>query len=133
MTNGPTQLDLRLIVFEDAYLDVAHHADGWDSERYQKCASALHLSRTDLQRLDVKSGAHVRVTAGEGTVVLEVKAENRCSEGTGWLPASLYSNFLSVYDPKLSVPAPRLLKVSISPTEEDLTPISQVFQRTGNA
>ena len=88
MTSGSTQLDVHLVVFEDVYLDVVRHTDGWDSAGYQKCASILYLSPKDAERLGIKTGAHVRVTAAGGTVVLEVKAENRCPEGTGWLPAA---------------------------------------------
>lgn len=134
MTESTTQAEIQLIIFEDVHLDVVRLSDGWDSAEYQKYASVLYLSPADLKRLGVKSGAHVRLTAKGVHITLQAKPEKRCTEGMGWLPASPYSNYLAVYDPAVTqLPLPKVMGASISPTEDEVTSVSQILQRAGNA
>jgi formylmethanofuran dehydrogenase subunit D len=134
MTNDSVHLDIQLIAFEDVHLDVIRQTHGWDSQEYQVYAGVMQLSPTDLKKLGLKNGDRVRLTAAGGAIVAKVKSEVHCSEGTGWLPASLYSNRLAAYDPSVSqIPSVKVMRVSISPTQDEVTPIWQVLQEAEGA
>ncbi len=134
MTQASSSLDIRVIAFEDVHLEVVRYTHGWDSAAYQEEAASLRISLSDLQRLGIRNGAHVRLTTAGGTVVVKAKSDNRCEEGVAWLPAGLYSSHLGVYDPHPSkVPSPKVLPASVSPTQDELTPALSLFDRTQNA
>jgi len=134
MTQPSSSLDIRIIAFEDVHLEVVRYTDGWDSAAYQEQAASLRISPSDLRRLGIKNGAHVRLTAAGGTVVVKAKSDNRCEEAVAWLPAGLYSSFLGVYDPHLSrIPSPKVFPASVSPTQDELTSALSLFQRTQDA
>ncbi len=134
MTNGSAQLDVQLIAFEDVHLDVIRHTYGWDSEEYQVYAGVVQLSPIDLKKLSIKNGDRVSLTAAGGAITAKVKSEARCSEGTGWLPASLYSHRLAAYDPSVSrLPSVKVMTASISPTQDEVTPVRQLVQEAEDA
>mgnify|MGYP001031639728 CR=1 FL=1 len=134
MTDDTASLDVQLIVFEDVHLEVVRYADGWDSGTYQEKAGVVQLSPLDLKKLDIKNGSHVTLTTHGGNIVVKAKSEKRCAEGVAWLPASLYSNYLAVYDPSVSKTVmPKVTKASISPTQEDVTPIPQIIPGVDDA
>jgi len=61
--------------------------------------------------------------------VVKAKSDPICQqEGTGYMPASLYSNRLASYNPSVSrLPNLKRIEVRAVSTEKDITPISDLL------
>lgn len=128
MKDDLREMRIQLIMFEDVYLDTLRHAEGWESARYQEASAILHLSPNDIKKLDVKNGSHLQVVSSGGSIVVKIKSDPHCDEGYGCIPSGLYSNYLAGHDPYASkVPSLKAMEVTLSPTQQEVTPFSEVL------
>jgi len=120
---------LNLVVYESIHVSITRQRDGW-GEQYQKKAAAVCLSPADMKTLQIKDGDCVEITSDSGSVVVVAEAENKCKEGMGQMPFSLYSNHLASYDPSVSpLPSLRLITSRASATTKGTTPVSDLLVR----
>jgi formylmethanofuran dehydrogenase subunit D len=88
----------------------------------------VRLSPTDLKHLGLDDGAAVELKNKAGSLVVKVKSDPACQEGTGYMPASLYSNHLASYNPSISrLPDFKRIEVRAVPTEKGITSISDLL------
>lgn len=122
-------ISLSLVAYEDIYLSIAKQREGW-GEAYQKRSAIVYLSPADMQELELKTSDHVRLTSKSGSVVVAAEPGDSCEERTGYIPLSLYSNYLASYDPSLSqLPNLKLIEARAMPTENGITPVSDLLIR----
>ena len=90
----------------------------------------VRLSPTDLKSLEMHDGGHVELGSRWGSVVVEAKSDTTCGQGWGHMSTSLYSNRLAGYDPSISrLPHLKHIEVRVLPTDEEITPISDLLVR----
>ena len=123
-------IPLVMVTYRDIYQEVVKQKDGWGSDAYQKHSAMARISPADLKKLDLTDGARVELRSRSGSVVVEAKSDPACEEGMGYMPASLYSNFLASYDPSASrLPNLSRIEVRAVKTQKDVTPLSDLLVR----
>jgi formylmethanofuran dehydrogenase subunit D len=129
MEHAGRDIRLNLVVYESIYVSIAGQRDGW-GEAYQKKAAMVYLSPADMTNLQIRDGDRIEMTSESGSVVVAAEAGDDCSEGTGNMPFSLYSNRLASYDPGLSsLPNLRLIEARVHATTKGITPLSDLLIR----
>ena len=87
-------MKLKIVTYRDIFL--------W-SEKYSKDgrtnAAPIRLSPQDLKDLGVTEKGKLRLTSGEGSIVVDVLAEPKCQPGYGYLPVSPLVNRLTTCRP----------------------------------
>jgi formylmethanofuran dehydrogenase subunit D len=121
-------IPLVIVTYQDIYQWVARQRDGL-GDAYQQHSAVARLSPADLKRLGLNDGAPVELKNKAGSVVVKAKSDPVCQqEGTGYMPASLYSNRLASYNPSVSrLPNLKRIEVRAVPTEKDITPLSDLL------
>lgn len=83
-------MKLKIVTYRDIFL--------W-SERYKEAgrpdAALIRLSPEDLKDLGVTEKGKLRLTSGEGSIVVDVLAEPKCQPGYGYMPVSPIVNRLT--------------------------------------
>ena len=121
-----TTVELVLITYYDGLLRIAEIKEGTGS-LYQKLAAVLWLSPDDLKLLGVNIGKPVELRSAAGSIVVQAKADPNSKPGMGYMPFSLYSLSLTSYDPaKSRFPDFKRIEVTVLPTEQNITPISEI-------
>jgi formylmethanofuran dehydrogenase subunit D len=128
MSTPKEGIPLVIVTYQDIYLWVAKQREGL-GDAYQQHSAKVQLSPADLKRLGLNDGALVELKNKAGSVVVKAKSDPICQqEGTGYMPASLYSNRLASYNPSVSrLPNLKRIEVRAVPTEKDITPISDLL------
>jgi len=128
MSTPKEGIPLVIVTYQDIYQWVAKQRDGW-GDAYQQHSAVVRLSPADLKRLGLDDGAPVELKNKAGSVVVKAKSDPICQqEGTGYMPASLYSNRLASYNPSVSrLPNLKRIEVRAVPTEKDVTPLSDLL------
>ncbi len=121
-----TPLELVLVTYHDGLLKIAETKEGTGS-LYQQLAAVVWLSPDDLKSLGVNIGKPVELRNAAGSVVVQAKSDSNNESGMGYMPFSLYSLSLTSYDPaKASFPDFKRIEVKVLPTEQSITPISEI-------
>ena len=119
-------LELVLVTYHDGLLKIAETKEGTGS-LYQELAAVLWLSPDDLELLGLNQGEVVELKSDAGSIVVRAKADPNSKPGMGYMPFSLYSLSLTSYDPaKASLPNFKRIEVTVLPTEQSITPISEI-------
>jgi formylmethanofuran dehydrogenase subunit D len=120
-------IPLVIATHQDIYQWVARQRDG-SGDAYQQHSAVVRLSPADLKRLGLNDGALVELKNQAGSIVVKAKSDPACQEGTGYMPASLYSNHLASYNPSVSrLPNLKRIEVRAVSTEKDITPIPDLL------
>ena len=121
-----TPLELVLTTYYDGLLRISEIREGTGS-LYQKFAAVVWLSPDDLKSLGVNIGKPVELRNAAGSIVVQAKSDSNNESGMGYMPFSLYSLSLSSYDPaKSRFPDFKRIEVTVLPTEQNITPISEI-------
>ena len=127
MSSPKKDIPLVIVTYQDIHQWVARQRDGL-GDAYQQHSAKVQLSPADLKRLGLNDGAPVELKNKAGSVVVKAKSDPACQEGTGYMPASLYSNRLASYNPSVSrLPNLKRIEVRAVPTEKDITPLSDLL------
>jgi len=134
MSTPKEGIPLVIVTYQDIYQWVAKQRDGW-GDAYQQHSAVVRLSPADLKRLGLDDGALVELKSQAGSVVVKAKSDPICQqEGTGYMPASLYSNRLASYNPSVSrLPNLKRIEVRAVPTEKDVTPLPDLLLNFENS
>ncbi len=129
MTSPQQGIRLIIVAHDDAHLSIVQQKEGW-GDAYQKKAAVLRLSPADIKKLSLKDSARLELVSPAGSIVINVKMDSTCQEGTGCMAFSLYTNRLAGYDPKSSrLPGTRHIQAQAVPTDKNITPLSDLFVR----
>ena len=129
MTSPQQGIRLIIVAHDDIHLAIAQQKEGW-GEAYQKKAAVLRLSPADIKKLSLKDSARVELASSAGSVIVSVKSDNTCQEGTGCMSSGRYTNRLAGYDQKSSrLPGTRHIQAQAVPTDKNITPLSDLFVR----
>lgn len=122
-------LPLVIVTYQDIYQWITWQRDGW-GESYQAQSAMVRLSPADLKNLDLSDGDLLELGSEAGAVIVKTKSDPACIEGTALMPASLYSNRLSSYDPSRSrLPDLKRIDVIARPAQNGVTPLSDLLVR----
>ena len=129
MSQCSRDMPLAIVAYQDVYQWVVMQREGL-GDAYREQSAVVRLSPADLVKLGVGDGGLVGLRSEAGAVVVRAKPDADCEEGTGYIPVSLYSNYLASYDPSRSrLPNLRHIEVMASPAETDVTPLSDLLVR----
>jgi formylmethanofuran dehydrogenase subunit D len=99
---------------------------GLGSEEYQKRSAQVFLDKADIEKLGLKDGQKARVENDLGTVVVVANLSvDDAHPGLAFMVQSPWSNQIMGED-ACQEGAPR---AKISPTEDQVTGISEIFNR----
>lgn len=118
-------LAIVLITYHDGFLKIAEMKDG-TGDRYQKLAARVWLSPEDLKLLGTNDGGSVELRNDTGSIVVQAKSDPTNKPGLGYMPFSLYSLTLTGYDAGTGLPNFKRIRVTVSPSDRDITPISEL-------
>jgi formylmethanofuran dehydrogenase subunit D len=132
MTSPQNEILLTIVMHEDVHLATVKLREGW-GDAYQKKAAVVRLSRSDIEKLGLKDGVRVEISTAAGSVVVVARADSAGEAGVGLMPSSLYTNRLAGYDPGALVPPGKHIEARAVPTEEPITPLSDMKVRRNRA
>ena len=95
---------------------------------YQEHSAVVRMSAEDMHALGVEDGAVVKMSNSTGSIVVQARLDTGCEPGFGYMPMSLYPNMLASYQPEeAKLPNFKHIKVAAEPSDEDVTPIAEVW------
>jgi len=119
-------LELVIITYQDDFLKVAEIKEGVGGA-YEKLAAVVGLSPDDLKLLGAGDGKPVELKNAIGSIVVQAKSNPKVKPGTGHMPFSLYSVYLTGYDPaKSKLPNFKRIEVTAGAANRNITPISDL-------
>jgi len=99
------------------------------SAKYQERSAVLKMFPGDMGTRKIQDNANVKIRNHFGEVVVRAISDPGCQQGFGYMPVSPYSNCLTNYDPgRATLPNFKRIKVEVEPTEEEITPISELVK-----
>ena len=118
-----------VITFRDIFQYEAEKKSRY-SEDYRKLSAQIILDKQDMAGLGVKDGQNVLVKNDVGSVVVAVKtSEDDPHPGLAFMVNSPWSNQLVNDDVcTASIPGFKRISAQISPSGENVTQISELFQ-----
>jgi formylmethanofuran dehydrogenase subunit D len=119
-----------VVTFRDIFQDEAEKKSRY-SEDYRKLSAQIILDKRDMAGLGVKDGQNVLVKNDVGNVVVVVKtSEDDPHPGLAFMVNSPWSNQLVRDDFCMaSIPGSKRISAQVSPSGENVTQISELFQR----
>ena len=119
-----------VVTFRDIFQYEAEKKSRY-SEDYRKLSAQIILDKQDVAGLGVKDGQNVLVKNDIGSVVVAVKtSEDDPHPGLAFMVNSPWSNQLVRDDVcETSIPGFKRISAQVSPSEENVTQISELFQR----
>jgi formylmethanofuran dehydrogenase subunit D len=119
-----------VVTFRDIFQYEAEKKSRY-SEDYRKLSAQIILDKQDMAGLGVKDGQNVLVKNDVGSVVVAVKtSEDDPHPGLAFMVNSPWSNQLVRDDVCVaSIPGFKGISAQISPSGENVTQISEIFQR----
>jgi formylmethanofuran dehydrogenase subunit D len=118
------QLELVIITYHDDFLKVAEIKEGVGSA-YETLAAVVGLAPDDLKLLGIGEGKAVELKNAIGSIVVKAKSNPKVKPGTANMPFSLYSVYLTGYDPaKSRLPNYKRIVVTASTSSESITAVS---------
>ena len=132
MTSAHEGITLFIVTHEDVHLSIVKQKGDW-GDAYQKKASVVRLARADLEKLTLKDGARVEINTAAGSVVVTARSDAAGEAGVGFMPSSLYTNRLAGYDPGSSTLLRKHIEARVVPTDESVTPMSDLIVRRNRA
>ena len=132
MTSPENRIRLTIVAHDDVHLAIVKLKEGWGGA-YEKKAAVVRLSKADLQKLGLKDNSRVELTGPAGSVIVTAKSDTSCEAGLGLMPASLYTNSLVSYKPGSSTPPGTHIEAQVMPTENRVTPISDLKVKRNRA
>jgi formylmethanofuran dehydrogenase subunit D len=132
MTSAYAGTPLLIVTHENVHLSIVKQKGDW-GDAYQKKAAMVRLAKADLERMGLKDGARVEISTAAGSVVVMAKSDATCEAGLGFMPASLYTNRLAVFDPGYLVSPGKYIQARVTATEKAVTPVSDLIVRRSRA
>ena len=119
-----------VVTFRDIFQYEAEKKSRY-SEDYRKLSAQIILDKQDMAGLGVKDGQNVLVKNDVGSVVVAVKtSEDDPHPGLAFMVNSPWSNQLVSDDVcTTSIPGFKRISAQISPSGENVTQISELFQK----
>jgi formylmethanofuran dehydrogenase subunit D len=119
-----------VVTFRDIFQYEAEKKSKY-SEDYRKLSAQIILDKQDMAGLGVKDGQNVLVKNDVGSIVVAVKtSEDDPHLGLGFMVNSPWSNQLVRDDVcETSIPGFKRISAQVSPSVENVTLISELFQR----
>lgn len=123
------EFDLRITTYRDIFQVEALECDR-QGEEYMKLSAAVVLSKSDLQKLGLKSGDRVKLSNRYGSVVVEVREAKREEPGgIAFMVNSPWSNALVSDDTGgRGIPEFKDIHAKISLTKEEVTPLESLMK-----
>jgi formylmethanofuran dehydrogenase subunit D len=124
------QVVVTVVTFRDIFQNEAEKKSRY-SEDYRKLSAQIILDKQDMAGLGVKDGQSVLVKNDVGSIVVAVKAsEDDPHPGLAFMVNSPWSNHLVREDVCMaSIPGFKRISAQVSPSGENVTQISELFQR----
>jgi formylmethanofuran dehydrogenase subunit D len=119
-----------VVTFRDVFQYEAEKKSRY-SEDYRKLSAQIILDKQDIAVLGVKDGQSVLVKNDVGSIVVAVKtSEDDPHSGLAFMVNSPWSNQLVRDDVcETSIPGFKRISAQVSPSRENVTQISELFQR----
>jgi formylmethanofuran dehydrogenase subunit D len=119
-----------IVTFKDIFQDEAEKKSRY-SDEYQKLCAQIILDQQDMANLGAKDGQSVLVKNDMGSIVVAAKAsDDDPHPGLAFMIGSPWSNQLVRDDVcDTSVPGSKSISAQVSPSGENVTSISELFQR----
>jgi formylmethanofuran dehydrogenase subunit D len=119
-----------VVTFRDIFQYEAEKKSRY-SEDYRKLSAQIILDKQDMAGLGLKDGQNVLVKNDVGSIVVTVKtSEDDPHPGLAFMVNSPWSNQLVRDDVcETSIPGFKRISAQVSPSGENVTQISELFQR----
>lgn len=116
-----------IVTYHDIYQKIIMEKEPFGAQ-YQERSAIVQMAAGDMKALRIENGFRVKLRNDFGMVVVRAKSDPGCQPGFGFMPVGQYSNHLTNYDPEKSkLPNFKLIKVEVEPTEEGITPLSDLL------
>jgi formylmethanofuran dehydrogenase subunit D len=120
--------EVSIITFNDIFQYEAR-MKGLNAEEHQKRSAQIFLDKSDLDQIGLKDGQEVRAENESGKIVITARlSDDDPHPGLAFMVASPWSNQL-MRDDVCAAGAPGEAKARISPSEDQVTEISEIFDR----
>lgn len=123
------EIERTIVAFQDIFQNEARKK-GLHTDEYRQLSAQIILDKLDMSTLSVKDGQRVLVKNEVGSVVVAVKTSDDEHPGLAFMINSLWSNQLVRDDVcDTSIPGFKRIAARVSPSEENVTQISELLQR----
>jgi formylmethanofuran dehydrogenase subunit D len=123
-------VEVTIVTVRDIFQDEAGRKSRF-SDEYKNLSALIILDKQDMARLGAKDGQRLLIKNDVGSLVVAARAsEDDVHAGLAFMYSSPWSNQLVSDDVcDGSIPGNRFIKATLSPTEENITPISEIQAR----
>jgi formylmethanofuran dehydrogenase subunit D len=123
------EAEVTIVAFQDIFQNEARKK-GLYADEYRQHSAQIILDKQDMTRLGLKDGQRVLVKNEVGGVVVAAKtADDDPHPGLAFMISSLWSNQLVRDDAcDTSIPGFKRIAARVSPSEENVTQISEILQ-----
>ncbi len=124
------EMEMTIVTFQDIFQNEARKK-GLYTDEYRQLSAQIILDKLDMSTLNIKDGQRVLVKNEVGSVVVAVKiSDGDPHPGLAFMISSPWSNQLVRDDVcDTSIPGFKRIAAHISPSEENVTQISEILQR----
>jgi len=124
------EVQVTIVTVRDIFQDEAGRRSRF-SDEYKNLSALIILDKQDMIRLEAKDGQKLLVKNDVGSVVVAARtSEDDMHPGLAFMYNSPWSNQLVSDDVCMSsIPGNERIKATLSPTEQDLTQISELQAR----
>ena len=100
------------------------------SEEARVATGVCYLDPKDMERLDVKENANVKISTSEGEIVVSARlSKDAPHEGIIFMPLGMYANWITPPGSEgIGVPQYKGVKAIIAPTKEKILEVEDLLQ-----
>jgi len=123
------EYDIKIITYRDIF-----HAEALESDRfgeeYKKLSAAISMSKTDMQKMGIKSGDRVKLSNNFASIVVQAKETKRDEPGgLAFMVNSPWSNLLVSGETRgKGIPEFKNIDARISLSKEEITTLDKLLK-----
>ncbi len=101
------------------------------SQRYMENVAMCEISDSDMEKLGIKPGDHVRISSSFGSVVVRAVKAKEQNEGIVFMPPSPWSNLVTGHPTGgTGIPTFKSLEVEVEPAPgEPILSLQEIFKK----
>jgi len=123
------EYDIKITTYRDIFQAEAAERDRF-GEDYQKLSAVIYMSKTDIQKMGIKSGDRVKISNSFGIIVVETKESKRDEPGgLAFMVNSPWSNSLvSGETGGKGIPEFKNIDAKITISKEEITTLDKLMK-----
>ncbi len=125
-------IEMKLVITHDFMSDV-EAAQNRMSNEYRNATALVRLSKGDMQKLGLKGESNVSIQSKAGSVVVHAVMDENAKDGLAVVPYGPWALALVDVPPDGSPPQYHGIPVTVKRSDEQITPLLDLFQDSSSS